>query len=436
MTIYNPLRELPAAAGYRPGDVLVLIGELFGRGYATGIVDEARRAGMTIIGTTVGRRDSDGTLRPLNDEELRSAEELLGGSIINIPLEAGFDLEPASDGRSPADQLKGVKPDQWGSVQLDWDKIEESRQRGLARFIANLAAVAAEIERLLPAGANILFTHVMAGGIPRARAFMPVMNRLFKGQGERYLASSAFWASDMGRLCQLGFAEVSADTFTHLLNQTASIRNRVAGWNGAVRYVAFGYHGCEVLINGSYTWQSYHPYLPGWAKIKLEEAAQSAWEQGIQATVCNCPEIQTNSSSLFLGVEISLYPLLTALQREGGGPQAEAIRAECQGLLQEGVTIEAMLARAEAYLGAPVMQQFASLDKWPYHTTQEQLELMLTTANELFAICSNPKEPVCAILSRAVFTAVGRLMLDCSWQPGAPVYWLNHDIIARRLVTV
>ena len=43
--------------------------------YANGIVDEARRAGMTIIGITVGRRDKDGALRALNAEEL--AEETL-----------------------------------------------------------------------------------------------------------------------------------------------------------------------------------------------------------------------------------------------------------------------------------------------------------------------------------------------------------------------
>ena len=32
MTNYNPMRNLPADAGYKKGDVLVLCGELFGRG--------------------------------------------------------------------------------------------------------------------------------------------------------------------------------------------------------------------------------------------------------------------------------------------------------------------------------------------------------------------------------------------------------------------
>ena len=42
MTSYNPLRALPTRSGYGKGDVLVLCGELFGRGYANGIVEEAQ----------------------------------------------------------------------------------------------------------------------------------------------------------------------------------------------------------------------------------------------------------------------------------------------------------------------------------------------------------------------------------------------------------
>ncbi|MRR39077.1 hypothetical protein EG829_31405, partial [bacterium] len=139
MTPYNPLKQIPETAGYGKGDVFVLFGELFGRGYANGIVDEARKAGMTIIGATVGRRDNNGPLRPLTAEELAEAEANLGGRIINVPLEAGFDLEPAADGLTPADRLKGVKPDTVVETKLDMAAIEESRRKGLARFRENLA---------------------------------------------------------------------------------------------------------------------------------------------------------------------------------------------------------------------------------------------------------------------------------------------------------
>jgi hypothetical protein len=124
------MREIPGPAGYKAGDVFVLFGELFGRGYANGIVEEARRDGMKILGITVGRRDAGGMLRPLTAEELADAEANLGGRIINIPLEAGFDMEPGSSGVSPVERLKGVKTDEWDKVSLDWDAIEQSRLAG------------------------------------------------------------------------------------------------------------------------------------------------------------------------------------------------------------------------------------------------------------------------------------------------------------------
>lgn len=434
MTKYNPMRELPATAGYAKGDVLVLFGELFGRGYANGIVEEARGRGMTIIGATVGRRDGDGTLRPLNAEELAAAEELLGGRIINVPLEAGFDMEPADDGRSPVEQLKGVKPDEWDEVRLDWNGIEQSRQRGTARFTAAVAKFAAELDKAVPAGANLLFVHTMAGGMPRARVYMPLFNRVFKGLGERYLSSELFWNSELGRLCALNFEAVTADTFTYLIDATASLRDRVAVGGGRVGYAAYGYHGCEVLVDGTYTWQSYIPYLPGWAKMRLEETARAAWERGVKAAVYNCPEIQTNSSALFLGVEISLYPLLTALEKAGGGSVYRATAAECQALLKEGVTLETLLAAANEYLASPVIAGFRDFAGWPQHNTPEQAEYMLSCAGALLGMNANPKEIVCAVLSRSVFTGVGRLMIDASWEAPAPVFWLNHDIIAHSLV--
>jgi len=428
MDRYFPMRKLPAKAGYKKGDVFVLVGELFGRGYANGIVDEARKAGMTIVGITVGRRDSDGTLRPLNPEELTEAEANLGGRIINIPLEAGFDMEPAADGQSYCDILKGIKPDAWEGFVCDQARLDEVRAKGVARFKGNLAQVVAELQASIPSGANVLFAHAMAGGIPRARLFMPLLNRVFKGSGDKYLASEQFWNSGLGQLCSASFNEVSADTFGHLIEATAPLRA-----SNTVRYTAYGYHGCEVLIGGEYVWQSYTPYLQGWAKIRLEDHAIAARKQGIIATVYNCPEIQTNSSALFMGVELSLYPLLQALKQEGDGPATQAVFAECRELLNDGVTIETVLAAAGRYLADPVMQAFSELSAWPHHSTREQMEMMLAASAELIAMNKSPKEIVCAPLSRAVFQAVGYLMFHDSWAPEKPVAWLNHDIIAKQL---
>jgi hypothetical protein len=435
---YDPLRDLPAPAGWQPGDVLVVFGELFGRGYANGIVDEARKAGMTLVGATVGRRDgTDGSLRPLNAEELAAAEANLGGRIVNVPLEAGFDLEAVDGGPSPVEQLKRLKGDNWRELAFDQAALSASRAAGAARFERNAAAFAAELARLVPPGANLLIVHTMAGGVPRARSLLPLMTRLFRGTGEKHLASGEVWNTELGRLWASSFEEVTARTFQRLVAATAPLRT--AGRR--VRYVAYGYHGCEVLVGGRLTWQSYTPYLQGWAKKLLEQNAEEAWRGGLRATVFDSPEIWTNSSALFSGVELSLYPLLTSIRdagrAQGGAAQAIAadLRARCVALLKQGTTLEAMLERVERFLSAPELAPFRGLEAWPHHSTREEMELMLPASEEVLAFSADAKNTVAGELSRMVFGAVGRIMLAEAWEPASPVRWLGHDVIAKRLVT-
>ncbi|HXE96892.1 MAG TPA: hypothetical protein VN642_10830 [Dongiaceae bacterium] len=433
MTEYRALKQLPEPAGYKAGDVLVLVGELFGRGYANGLVDEARRSGMTVIGTTVGRRESDGTLRPLNAEELAAAETLLGGTIINIPLEAGFDMESADGLPSVAEQLKKARPDDFGTVSFIEGSVEKAHAAGTARLRAHIAALESELLKRIPADANILLAHSMAGGIPRARVFMPLLNRIFKGTGDKFLASEEFWNSPLGRLCDTSFNEVTADTFRYLIEGTAALRERNTVAGSRVRYSAYGYHGTEVLVNGKYRWQSYTPYVQGIAKMRLEDIAGEATAKGITATVFNCPEIQTNSSALFLGVEISLYPLLSAIRQEAGAQVAAPIEARCQAMLKDGETVASLLERADRYLSSPVLEKIVDFPTWPQHNTREQAELMLAASAELMEMHADQKQLVCAELSRIVFLATGRLMLHGSWNPPAASVWLNHDIIGRLL---
>ncbi|MDD2540402.1 MAG: hypothetical protein PHH28_05075, partial [Desulfuromonadaceae bacterium] len=294
MTEYRPLQQLPDPAGYKAGDVLVLVGELFGRGYANGLVDEAKRVGMTVIGTTVGRRSSDGTLRPLTAEELVEAETVLGGQIINIPLEAGFDMETVDGVPSIAEQLKKARPDDFATISFIEGSIEKARAAGSTRFRSHLAQLEAELLKRIPADANIHLAHSMAGGIPRARVFMPLLNRIFKGTGDKFLSSEIFWNSPLGQLCNISFNEVTADTFRYLIEGTATLRTRNTSAGSKVCYSAYGYHGTGVSINGDYCWQSYTPYVQGFAKMRLEDIAAEATAADIHATVYNCPEIQTN----------------------------------------------------------------------------------------------------------------------------------------------
>ena len=191
-----------------------------------------------------------------------------------------------------------------------------------------------------------------------------------------------------------------------------------------------------MLAGGRYAWQSYVPYLQGWAKLLLERCARDAWSAGVRCTVFDAPEIWTNSSALFLGVEVPLYALLGALRPGGaglGGGRTRSGRAagRCS---RTGATLEALLARAEEFLTAPALAPFRDFETWPQHTTREQLEAMLAASEALGAMSADPKDPVAAELSRAVVQGVGRLMFDASWEPAGPVRSLGHDVVARSLV--
>jgi len=212
-----PLKRISQNVVFRKGDVFVLFGELFGRGYATGLIEEAKRAGMKIVGITVGRRDENNALRPLTDDELQAAETQLGGKIINVPLMAGFDLDSPAGTPTPTDLLADMTLESWQTDKLDWDHIEACRTVGVERFRDSLTKVMAILEDMIPAGKNVFFAHTMAGGIPKAKAFLVIANRIYKGRGARHMSSQTLLDSDMGKLILANFDEVSANTYHHLI---------------------------------------------------------------------------------------------------------------------------------------------------------------------------------------------------------------------------
>jgi hypothetical protein len=433
MTKLTPLREIPQQQLFRPGDVFVLFGELFGRGYVNGLIDEARAAGMTIVGITVGRRDEENRLRPLTAEEHAIAEANLGGRIINVPMMAGFDLDAPAGEPTPTDLLAPFTIKNWQEEKLDWAQIERCREVGVKRFQDALARVVAELEGLIPDGANAYFAHTMAGGIPKVKVFLAIANRIYKGRGARFMSSRALLDSDLGKLIMMNFDEVTANTFQYLIEGTAALRQRLERSGGAVRYSAYGYHGTEILINGEYQWQTYTNYTQGYAKMRLERVAEQAWQQGVKATVFNCPEIRTNSSDIFVGVELSLFPLLKALQKEGDGNWANAQWQLCSELLQEGTSLQDLLQKIEDYNANGTITQFRNYEAWPLDNTEELAEVMVGTSEEITALHKDRKALVTDHLSALVLEGTGPLMFREMSAPSAPVLWLNHDIIARQL---
>ncbi|EGP55810.1 hypothetical protein Agau_L101234 [Agrobacterium tumefaciens F2] len=420
-------------AVFRKGDVFVLFGELFGRGYATGLLDEARRAGMEIVGITVGRRDENNALRPLDAEELSSAEAQLGGRIINIPLMAGFDLDAPADGPTPTDLLAKMTLESWEHDKLDWDYVGQCRDIATARFTESLSRVMTVLDGMISAGRNVFFAHTMAGGIPKAKVFLVVANRIYKGTGARHMSSQALLDSDMGKLILQNFDDVSANTFRHLIDFSTAIRERVEASGGQVRYTAYGYHGSAVLIDGSYRWQTYTNYTQGYAKMRLEGIAEEAWATGIKATVYNCPEIRTNSSDVFTGIELPLIPLLLALKKENGGQWADEQWQACQQLLADGLTMKDVFRKIAAMQASEVMRPFYVFSAWPMANSQAQADLTIGTSNEITQMHRDGKVMISDLLSGLVVKATGQLIFGESSEPSGPVLWLNHDIVARRL---
>ncbi|WP_454702870.1 enoyl ACP reductase FabMG family protein [Agrobacterium burrii] len=431
----NPvaLNHLSENTVFRKGDVFVLFGELFGRGYATGLLDEARRAGMEIVGITVGRRDENNGLRPLDAEELSSAEAQLGGRIINIPLMAGFDLDAPEGGPTPTDLLAKMTLESWEHDKLDWDYVEQCRDIATARFTESLSKVMAVLDGMIVAGRNVFFAHTMAGGIPKAKVFLVVANRIYKGTGTRHMSSQTLLDSDLGKLILQNFDEVSANTFRHLIDFSAAIRERVEASGGQVRYTAYGYHGSAVLIDGSYRWQTYTNYTQGYAKMRLEGIAEEAWAAGIKATVYNCPEIRTNSSDVFTGIELPLIPLLLALKKENGGQWADEQWQACEQLLVDGLTMEDVFGKIAAMQASEVMRPFYDFSAWPMANSQAQADLTIGTSNEITQMHRDRKLMISDLLSGLVVKATGQLIFGESSEPSGPVLWLNHDIVARRL---
>ena len=417
-------------SGYKKGDVLVVFGELFSKGYANGVILSAQRRGLKVIYSTVGRRGHDGSLRPLNEDELSSMPKPL----INIPLEAGFDREPDSKGRTPCDQLSGVKFRDWDKDYLDWDSVLESREKGVLRFKDHLKKYLIELEPMIPKGANVLFLHIMAGGVPRAKVIMPVMNRVFKGRKDRFIPSENLFSSPLGKMSQLNFSEVTAQTFRHLVEFSGELREKIQREGGRVCYGAYGYHGTKVLMGDEYRWQTYTPYFQGWAKMELEKLSVEFDKKGIVSTVFNCPEILTHSSSIFQGVELSLYPLIGAVGKEGGGSAyCQKILDLCNGLLKEGHDFEEILETSRRYMTDELTLKFSVYDKWPQQNSMEQMAFMLDSSEKLISMHVDPKKLMTFPLSEEVFKATGSLIFNQVWQGGDPVLWLNHDIVAKQM---
>ena len=437
------LREIKHTKGFGPQDTLVIFGEFFKGGYVSGLIREAQKKGMKIIYSTVGRRDSTGKLRKTQLEELHFPSPTPKPStqsqapsenpplFIDVPLEAGFDREPADSGKCPLDLCQGIKLHAWEQAPLDQKVLESAQQNARISFKNRVQAWLLQLEKTLPQNGNVLIAHTMAGGVPRTKILMPVLNRVLKGRGKRFFSSEIFWQTDLGKLCEKNFKEVTAQTFQILIELSTPLREKLAQQGQSLSYTAYSYHGTEVLMGENYVWQTYSPYLQGFAKIELENISKKFFNQGVNTCVFNVPEILTRSSSVFPGVEIPLYTLLGALQKEGG-EHGQALMDSClQNLKEQALPL--IMDSTKKYFESPVIQENSQFEKWPQHNSLPQMEQMLELSKTLFSLHKEGKENITPFLSEVVFGSTGRLIFQEMTKPSQPICWLNHDIIARDI---
>lgn len=430
----HSLRQVVQKQKFSPGSTLVLFGEIFQRGYANGLIEEAERCGLNVIYSTVGRREKDGSLRALTQEELQT---MGSKKIINIPLEAGFDSQKGPQGLTLIDLLKDVKLSDWENAQIDFQEIEQIKNLAEQDFRQRVRLYLEQLNQNISPKGDVIFAHLMAGGVPRAKIIMPVMNKVFKGTGDRYYPSAKFWSTDLGKVCAQSFMEVTAKTFQVLLEETSTFRQQRQKSGFQVGYSAYGYHGTEILMHGQYQWQTYSPYLQGWAKKELEQIALRAQKTSsdIKACVFNCPEILTNSSSIFQGVEVPLYPLLAAIQKEGPQSSAfESLQQKCQSLLKPGNTMAMIYKTAEEFYADTEVQKLQNFPDWPTHSSQLQLGLLLQKSDALFDMHQDPKNLITSVLSEVIFRACGEAMLHQTLNPQHPTLWINHDYVAKSFL--
>ena len=363
---------------------------------------------------------------------MKEAEQNLGGEIINIPLEAGFDLESV-DGVSPVNIIDAIDKTKWKEAKLDNEKILACKQAAEKKFCEKLEQFMEVLEQKIPADKNIFFAHTMAGGIIRSKLFFIIANRVFKGRGDRFESSEKYWNSDIGQLCAKSFDSVTADTFDLLVRFSKKIRDRNEAKGGKVFYSAYGYHGCEIYIQDKLQWQTYVPYQQGHAKKKLENYAITAKNQNIQASVFNCPEIRTNSSSIFLGVELSLFFLLVALRKHYPSDWSEEQWKICQSKLHPEVKLEGIIKELEECILSDVVQEKFSFEDWPTENSPDFSKKIIGISERITSLHKDRKDLISDYLSNLVVEATGSLMFQYASSPKEAIIWLGHDILVQSL---
>ena len=329
---------------------------------------------------------------------------------------------------TPTEQLGRLTLKTWTEDKLDWAQIEQCRAVGVKRFTDSLAQVMARLDGLILPG-ECAVRPPPAGGIPKAKVFLAIANRVYKGRGERFMSSQTLLDSDLGKLILMNFDEVSANTFGHLIEgQRGGSAHGSRARAGRCATPPTATTGTEILIGvpppGRPT-----PVTQGFARMRLG-ASRRPVDEGREGDGLQLPNSPT-PRHLCRG-QLPLVPLLQALHREGGGAWAQAQwRSQLQpaGRWHQHGRPDGQGRRIPRQRSDAPVPQFRRM---AVSNAPAQAELTIHFRRGAEDATRTPRpdhRPAQRAGDRGHRTADARRVGGA----GRPVLWLNHDIIARQL---
>ena len=406
------------------GGTLVIFGEVFPNSYCTGLIKAAEKQGFQVIYSTLGRRQGS-VLRDLNKEELANSPL----NLINVPLEAGFDLTLGSDKKTPVDLINEQRQKNWNEIVFKtknsyYKKAEEDFKRRCTQWAIQLQA------RLSEQKGPVLFAHIMAGGFPRTPVALKSTARLFKGHGERFQSSKAFFDSELGHVFLKNFEAVAADTFKTLVKSTTELRTQLNEEGRKTAYVAYGYHGNFIWTGKTFEWRGVAPYSHGHAKVKLEQISQDLSIP--EVTVFNCPEVLTRSSKIFSTLDSCIFSFLLALDKNYDSLPSN-IQESFHSMKSE-LTIEWELFSKKIYefFNNSTLDFLKNPSLWPQDNKQKQVDLEYKFSKELRSFFKD-YDKVKIQLSHLIIETSGKIMLRTAFSTPDPVCWIGHNSIISFL---
>lgn len=429
--------------------VFIIFGEVFSGGYIQGLLAQARQNNATIIYSTMGRRDQSLKLIPLDSQEFSQKISELKLSnpkqLINIPLEAGFDLE-LFEGETLVDKINKYGLKNWEDFEIKESFVSAAKKIARQKFQIQIKKFLDQASAFITKDTkNIHFIHTMAGGIPRAKLLLAVLNKVLKGRDKRFYSSKKFCSTALGKISLESFKSVTAESFQDLLTQTQALRQDWEAKNISVTYSAFGYRGNKVLINDKYQWTAYAPYIQAWAKITLEDIAKNTTAN---ACVFNCPEVLTRSSQAFSGIEVYLYPLLNSLNAKSSAVILKKIANidEIKIILKDLNTkvldqnafvnyftkdfcFTKLKRLTDQFFTHPSLSQQLDPLLWPQHNNPEQMHLMIEKTLELNKLIIEEKKLTLNKQLSAILIYLSGYHIYKKLNSKQAVHHLTHEIL-------